>query len=92
MSSVLIAQAKARLSELVDEAERTHERVTITRHGKPVAIIVSVDDIEALEDMVFWLSQPGIQDDIAKARRAREAGELLGVDEVRRRLGLPRRS
>lgn len=36
MVTVNLAQAKARLSELVNKVEKGEE-VTITRHGKPVA-------------------------------------------------------
>ena len=39
MSSVGVFQAKAKLSELLDQVERGAE-VTITRHGHPVARLV----------------------------------------------------
>jgi antitoxin (DNA-binding transcriptional repressor) of toxin-antitoxin stability system len=38
MLTVSLAQAKARLSELLDKVE-SGEEVTITRHGRPVAHI-----------------------------------------------------
>lgn len=41
MSEYSVAEAKAKLSELIDRAEKG-EGVTITRHGKPVAEIRSV--------------------------------------------------
>jgi len=41
METVSLADAKARLSELVDRAE-AGEPVTITRRGKPVAQITAV--------------------------------------------------
>jgi prevent-host-death family protein len=47
MDRVPLRDAKARLSEVVDAAERG-EPTTITRHGKPVAVVVSVDDAERL--------------------------------------------
>jgi antitoxin YefM len=90
-SSVPIAQAKAKLSELVDEVARTHDRVTVTRHGEPVAVLMSVDALEVLEDSLFWQDQPGIDDDIAIARAEAHAGELVGEDVVRRRYGARRR-
>jgi prevent-host-death family protein len=37
-----LAEAKARISELVDQAEHHGERVVILRHGKPAAAIVPV--------------------------------------------------
>lgn len=45
MSSISVAEAKAGFAGLVDEAAKG-EFVTITRHGKPAAVIVSVEAAE----------------------------------------------
>ncbi|MEX2531045.1 MAG: type II toxin-antitoxin system Phd/YefM family antitoxin [Gemmatimonadota bacterium] len=42
-----VAQVKATLSQQIRSAERG-EPVVITRHGRPVAALVPVDDLEAL--------------------------------------------
>jgi antitoxin YefM len=85
VTSIPIAQAKARLSEIVDDAVVTQERVTITRHGRPAVVLLSVDDLEALEDSLYWQDQPDIAGDIAVARAEAAAGELTGEDAARRR-------
>jgi len=46
MSTVSLRDAKAGFSNLVDEAIKG-EFVTITRHGKPVAALVSIEAAEA---------------------------------------------
>ncbi|WJH38771.1 type II toxin-antitoxin system Phd/YefM family antitoxin (plasmid) [Aliirhizobium terrae] len=46
MSNISVAEAKAGFAGLVDEAAKG-EFVTITRHGKPAAVIVSVEAAEA---------------------------------------------
>jgi prevent-host-death family protein len=46
MSQVSLKDAKAGFSALVDEAVKG-EFVTITRHGKPVAALVSIEAAEA---------------------------------------------
>jgi prevent-host-death family protein len=43
MQRTSLAEAKAHLSALVDEAEHHHKRILILRHGKPVAAIVPID-------------------------------------------------
>ncbi|MGO9462484.1 MAG: type II toxin-antitoxin system Phd/YefM family antitoxin [Rhodomicrobium sp.] len=45
MPTVTLKDAKAGFSSLVDEAIKG-EFVTITRHGKPVAVLVSVEAAE----------------------------------------------
>jgi prevent-host-death family protein len=46
MSSMSVADAKARFASLVDDAANG-QFVTITRHGKPAAMLVSVEAGEA---------------------------------------------
>lgn len=64
MSSVNIAEAKARLSELVAQAE-AGEAVSITRRGRPAARIVPADrvrkpvDLAALQALTNAMAGPG---------------------------------
>ena len=62
--------------------------MTITRHGKPAAVLISVDDLESMDEAGDWQSQPGVRDDIAKAREEAAAGELWDEAAVRRRYGV----
>lgn len=48
MTMVPLAEARAHLSKLVDEAIRTHERVEVTRNGRRAAVIMSADDYDSL--------------------------------------------
>jgi|NGEPerStandDraft_9_1074522.scaffolds.fasta_scaffold13158_2 antitoxin YefM len=51
-----LAEAKAHLSELVARAGTEHERITVTVHGRPTAVLLAVDDLEALEETIAVLS------------------------------------
>ncbi len=56
MIEVTVSEARERLADLLGQVEHGHEQVTITRHGKPVAAIVTMEDlafIESAED-AFW--------------------------------------
>jgi len=88
MTTVPLTQAKAKLNELVDEAVRTHERVTITRHGRPAVVILSVDDFEAIEESMFCLSQPDVAADLAVGRAEAGADALADEATIRRRYGV----
>ena len=51
MSDVLpLAEVKAKFSEMVDRVEHQHDRITVTRNGRPAAVLMSTDDLAALED------------------------------------------
>lgn len=91
MQTLPIAEAQVRLNELVDQAATTHEHVTITKNGSPAAMLVGADEWESLQETLFWLSQPDIREDIAQAEREYAAGETLTVEQVRARLGIPKR-
>lgn len=88
MRSLTVTEVKARLNELVDDAESTHEQIMITKHGRPAAVIVAAEDLESLQETVYWLSRPGIRESIAEAEVDIEAGRTVGSDELRRQLGL----
>jgi prevent-host-death family protein len=88
MTTVPLTEAKAKLNELVEDAVRTHERVTITRHGKPAVVLMSVEDLEALEETLFWQAQPDVAADVAEGRAEVEAGGGHDEAAVRRRYGV----
>ena len=91
MRTVPLAEAKDKLSGLVDEAETTHEIITITRHRRAAAVLMSADDLESLHETLAWLSKPGTRDAVAAAEREYAAGETTSGDGLRAELGLPPR-
>jgi len=79
-----LADVKARLSAVLDKVRDTHDRVVITRNGRPEAVIISVSDLEAIEDTLDLLSTPGALDGIRAAEEEIARGEAIGADELRR--------
>lgn len=72
-----LAEVKNRLSEVVDRLEREHGRVVITKHGRPAAVVLSVDDLEGLEETLDILSDPKLMRRIRKAEAEVAAGEAV---------------
>jgi antitoxin YefM len=91
MRTVPLSEAKDKLSALVDEADRTHEIIQITRHGHPSAVLMSADDLESLQETIHWLSQPGLREDLDQAQRDIAEGNTTSGDDLRREFGLPPR-
>ena len=91
MRTVSLSEAKDKLSALVEEADRTHEIIQITRHGHPSAVLMSADDLESLQESIHWLSRPGIRDDLDQARRDMAEANTTGGADLRREFGLPPR-
>ena len=78
-----LAEIKKRLSEIIDGVEDRHDRVVLTRHGRPAAVIISPDELESLEETLELLSDPKAMREIRKADAAVEAGEVVTADELR---------
>ena len=69
-----LADVKNRLSEVVERLEREHGRVVITKYGRPAAVVLSVDDLEGLEETLEILSDQGLMRRIRKADAEIAAG------------------
>lgn len=79
-----LRDVKNRLSEVVDQVEREHDRVVITRHGKPAAVVISTDDLASLEETLEVMSRPKLIAQVRDSLADLAAGEaeVLGKDEV----------
>lgn len=91
MKTLPLAQAKDQLSALVAEAETTHEIITITRHGRAAAVLMSADDLESLHETIYWLSKPGLREAIAEAEAEYTKGATTSGTDLRTEFGLPAR-
>ncbi len=84
-----LAHIKAHLSEVIDRVEHHHDRVVLTRNGRPAAILVSPDDLEALEDTLDLLSDHQALKEISEAREEISHGHVVDAAALRAKY-LPR--
>lgn len=84
-----LGEVKNRLSEIVERVEREQDRVVITKHGRPAAVMLSVDDLESLEESLAVLSDPALMASLRAGLAEHDAGqgEVLTKDELLARLG-----
>jgi antitoxin YefM len=85
MSTEALRTVKDRLSEFVDRVAREHDRVTITKNGRPAAVLISTDDLEALEETIAVLADERAVRELREAEGAVAAGDVVrGAEAVRR--------
>lgn len=86
--SMALRDVKNRLSEVVDQVEREHDRVVITRHGKPAAVVISADDLESLEETLKVVSRPRLISQVRDSLAELVAGEaeVLSKEDILARL------
>jgi len=77
-----LAEVKAHLSELVTRVHGQHERVTVTVHGRPSAVLVSVDDLESLEETIAVLSDSHAVQALIRSEAELAAGEIVTADDL----------
>lgn len=83
MTRMGVSDARDHLSEVVDRTRYTQDRVVLTKRGRDVGAIISIDDLKLLEMLEDQL-------DIKEARQALQEsqGARISYDEVRKKLGL----
>jgi len=80
-SSVTIRALREGLSDAVGRVSYGHERVQITKNGKPAAVLIGPEDFELLEQLEMMR-------DAAEYRAAKAAddGGRVSLDELRAEL------
>ena len=82
MTTLPLAEARARLSKLVEEAASTHERFDITRNGQRVAVLLGADDYDSLRETIAVLSDSDLLRDHLAGLDALEDGDALDAEEL----------
>jgi antitoxin YefM len=78
MSDTLpFSEVKAHLSEVADRVEREHDRVLVTRNGRPSFVLVSPDDLAALEETLDILQDDALMESLRTSRRQAAAGDTV---------------
>ena len=81
-TTLSLSYVKAHLSELADRVEGEHERVVVTRKGRPAAVLVSPEDLESLEETLAVLSDPELMRQIREGETAIKAGEVATLEDL----------
>lgn len=94
MTTIPLAEARAQLSRLVDEAVRTHQRVEITRNGRRSAVLMGSDDYDSMNETLDVLADAELVAEIgialAESRESRVHTLESVRDEMERTGRLPR--
>ena len=83
--NVSAMQARQKFGELLDRAKLRGERFMIKRSGKPIAVIMSINDYEDMEDLLDTLMEEADKDfqkALLESRREYEAGEVGSESEL----------
>ena len=82
MTTLPLEEVKTHLSELVDRVHDQHERVTVTVHGRPSAILLAIDDLERLEETLAILRDADAMRRLDDADAELARGETVSAEEL----------
>ena len=74
-----LATVKAEFSRFVESAEKTHERIVVTKNGRPAAVLIGVEDYEALLETLEILSDSELMSAINESRTSTEPALSLEI-------------
>ena len=83
MTTMPMAQARDHFAEVVESVQKTHDRVTLTRHGQPAAVIIAAADLDSILETLDILSTPGALDAIREGEADSAAGRLVSMEDMR---------
>jgi len=86
--SITLKKLRPSLPRVVDEIDSKMDRFVITKRGKPVAMMMSIDDYESLLETLSILSDPKLMKRIKQAEKDIKNGNVKSLDKVEKELGI----
>lgn len=81
--TVPVREFRSNLADLLDEVADRREHVTITRRGRPSAVVIPVGEYEALEETADILSDDATLAAIRRGLDELRAEEVSSLEDVR---------
>ena len=83
MTTVTAKQLKEASADVLSRVQYGHERIAVTRHGKEVAAVVSIEDARLLDRLQDVLD---VHDALAAIEEAEREG-TVSLGDLRKKLG-----
>jgi prevent-host-death family protein len=89
---VPVRELRANLSSLLDHVSNRRDHIVVTRNGAPAAVLVPIDEYEALEETAEILSDPHALLALEEGLVEIEQGQTVSLAELRSELAERRQS
>lgn len=88
VTTLSLTEARNRFAELVEASSKMFAHFTITRKGRPEAVLMSKEEYDALIDTLEILSSPKTMTSIRRAEKDIKAGRVKPLEDVAKELGI----
>ena len=83
MTRVLpLSEAKAKLSQIIADVENAEEEVTITRNGRPVAVLMSAEEFASWQETREIRQNPELMREIKRGLRQLQKGQRFTFEDI----------
>lgn len=91
MTTIAVSDFRSNLPTLIDQVSEGLRRFVITVSGEPKAVVLSLDELESLEETAEVLSNPSILQELKDSRRQIREGKFVTLEKVEKKYGLTNR-
>lgn len=83
MNTIAISDFRAMLPKFISEVDSKLKRFVITVSGKPKAVVLSLEELESLEETAEILATPGAYKKIQKGLKEARKGKGVPLSKLR---------
>ena len=88
MTTVSAEEARIKLSDILNRAAYRNEPTVLTRHGKGIAAVISMEDFELLQELIKEVEDKADLQSLKKGLKEYKEGKTISLDELKAELGL----
>jgi len=81
MNTIAVSELRTNLPTIIDEISEGLNRLIITVSGKPKAVVMSLEDLESLEETAEILAIPGILKSLKTSHEQINKGQYTSLKE-----------
>ncbi|HPN72869.1 MAG TPA: type II toxin-antitoxin system Phd/YefM family antitoxin [Candidatus Omnitrophota bacterium] len=86
--TMTLKELRPKLPEVIRNIDEKMNRFVITKHGKPAAIMMSIEDYESIVETLDVLSNAGMSKKIKEAEAEVRRGKTKALSRIEREMGL----
>ena len=91
MNTIGVSEARQKLTKLIDEIDSRFERLTITKGGKPKAVLMSAEEFESWVETIASYNDPETMKRVKELNNMtvgdiKKSKKFITLDELKTRL------
>lgn len=86
VNTITVKDLRPGLPSVLEDIDRKLDRYIVTKRGKPVAIMLSVDDYEGLLETLEILSDKKAVARIKRSKREAREGKTISLEALRKKI------